>query len=189
MLLCRIALITVLITVSGCRLNIPQVDTVRRLLPFGEQAQESMKPYAWSLSMAGTQYTVYAARVWGRRVYFSNDYGMSLVWDGDSFITIENVPGGFGRYISGREILGEGIEGRWYDQEGFSVRRATCTPPLGWRLSSDRFGWRQTCRSTIDGVPVMANHLVEFDASASIREIEASVFPGGPMIVLRRLTP
>jgi len=189
MSLCRIVLMIALITLSGCRLNTPQVDTVRRLLPLGEQGQESMKPYAWSLSMAGTQYTVYAALVWGRRVYFSNDYGMNLVWDGDSFITIENMPGGFGRYISGREITPEGKEGRWYDQEGFPVRRATCTPPRAWRLSEDRFGWRQTCRSTIDGVPVTANHLVEYDEKSTIREIEASVFPGGPTIVLRRVSP
>lgn len=185
----RALLVAAFLSLAGCSLNVPQVDTARRLLPFGDSTQDKFAPYAWSLSMGGTQYTVYAVRVWGRRVYFSNDYGTNLVWDGDSFIIIENMPGGFGRYISGREITPEGQEGRWYDQEGFPVRRATCTPPRAWRLSEDRYGWRQTCRSTTDGVPVMANHLVELDASASIREIEASVFPGGPMIVLRRLKP
>ena len=185
----RALLVATGLSLAGCAFNVPQVDTARRLLPFGDSAQNKFAPYAWSLSMAGTQYTVYAVRVWGRRVYFSNDYGMNLVWDGDSFIIIENMPGGLGRYLSGREITPEGQEGRWYDQEGFSVKRATCTPPRAWRLSEDRYGWRQTCRSIIDGVPVMANHLVEFDSAASIKEIEASVFPGGPMIVLRRLTP
>ena len=106
-----------------------------------------------------------------------------------ALLAIENMPGGFGRYISGREITPEGKEGRWYDQEGFPVRRATCTPPRAWRLSEDRFGWRQNCRSTIDGVPVTANHLVEYDEKSTIREIEASVFPGGPTIVLRRVSP
>lgn len=182
-------LLAAVLSFSGCAFNVPQVETARRFLPFGDSTQDKFAPYAWALSMAGTQYTVYAVRVWGRRVYFSNGYGMNLVWDGDSFISIENVPGGFGRYFSGREITPEGQEGRWYNQEGFPARRATCTPPRAWRLSEDRYGWRQTCRSEIDGVPVMATHLVEFDVSASIREIEASVFPGGPMIVLRRLKP
>ncbi|MBM4192334.1 MAG: hypothetical protein FJ196_04670 [Gammaproteobacteria bacterium] len=183
-----IALMTMLIALSGCQLNAPQVDTVRRLLTIGQHTSESFQPYVWSLSMAGTQYTVYAARVWGRRVYFSNDYGMNLVWDGDSFIIIENIPGGFGHYTSGREITPEGREGRWYDQAGFPVRRATCTVPQAWRLSADRFGWRQTCRSEMDGVRVMANHLVEFDEKSTIRKIEAPVFPGGPTIVLRRVS-
>lgn len=185
----RLALSVALLALTGCAFNVPQVDTARRLIPFGETSQNKFAPFAWSMTMAGTQYTVYAVRAQGRRVYFSNDYGMNLVWDGDSFIILENMPGGFGRYLSGREITPEGQEGRWYDQEGFAVRRATCTPPRAWRLSADRFGWRQTCRSTIDGASVMANHLVEFDAKSSIREIEASVFPGGPTIVLRRLAP
>jgi hypothetical protein len=184
----RLMLIASLIVLGSCMLNTPQVDTVRRMLPIGEAVQEKFAPYAWSLSVGGTQYTVYAARAQGRRVYFSNDYGMNLVWDGDSFIIIENMPGGFGKYISGREITPEGREGRWYDQEGFPVRRALCTPPRAWRLSDDRYGWRQTCRGEVDGVSVSSNHLVEFDSAASIREIEASVFPGGPTIILRRLS-
>ena len=184
----RVAWISaILLALSGCRLNTPQVDTVRRWIPIGHDDQGALQAYAWSLSMAGTEYTVYAVRIWGRRVYFSNNYGMKLVWDGDSFISIENMPGGFGRYLSGREITPSGEEGRWYDQEGFPVRRATCTPPRAWRLSEDRYGWRQTCRAEVDGVSVSANHLVEFDAKGGIREIEASVFPGGPTIVLRRL--
>jgi hypothetical protein len=177
------------LVLAGCALNVPQVDTARRLLPFGSSAQQNMAQYAWSLSMGGTQYTVYAVRTWGRRVYFSNDYGMSLVWDGDSVIIAENFPGQFGRYNSGREINAQGQDERWYEQEGRPSYRALCTPQQLWRLSADRYGVRQNCTAEIDGVAVKSSHLVEVDAKQTIREIQASVFPGGPKFILRRLSP
>ncbi len=177
-----------LVAVSGCSLNAPQVDSVRRALPFGHSAQEKLEPFAWSFSMGSTQFRVYATRVQGRRVYFQNDYGMNLVWDGDSLIIIENMPGAFGSYLSGRELTPAGEEGRWYAREGFPVIRAECSPPRLWRLSDDRFGWRQSCRSEIDGVPVSADHVVELNRDSQIRVIEAPVFPGGPRFELRKLS-
>jgi hypothetical protein len=36
---------------------------------------------------------------------------------------------------------------------------------------------------------VSSTHLLEVDAKQTIREIQASVFPGGPKFVLRRLSP
>ena len=102
-------------TAAGCALNTPQVATVKRLIPmFGLSSQESFAPFAWSFSMAGTQYRVYAQKVQGRRVTFVNDYGMEVVWDGDSLIIIEGMPGGFGPYRSGRELNAAGQEERWY---------------------------------------------------------------------------
>jgi len=181
------SLIVSFIALAGCAVNVPQFDTARRLSEVVKSKPGTLAPYAWSFSMAGTEYTVYAVRASGNLVYFKNDYGMTVVWDGDSFVSMDNIPGSFGRYLSGREIVAGSEEGRWYNQEGFPVRKAVCTPPSVWRFSHDRFGWRQSCRSKVDGVDVIAEHVVEFDAESSIRRIEASVFPGGPKIVLRRL--
>ncbi len=177
------------LTLAGCALNVPQVDTARRLLPLGNASQQNLAQYSWSLSMGGTQYTVYAMRTAGRRVYFSNDYNMSVVWDGDSIIIAENFPGNFGRYKSGREINAQGQDERWYEQEGRPSYRAICTPQQLWRLNADRYGVRQNCTAEIDGVAVTSTHLLEVDAKQTIREIQASVFPGGPKFVLRRLSP
>ncbi len=185
----RVTLVAGILAFSGCALNVPQVDTARRLLPFGSSSQQNMAQYSWSLSMGGTEYTVYALRTAGRRVYFSNDYGMSVVWDGDSIIIAENFPGQFGRYNSGREINAQGQDERWYEQEGRPSYRAICTPQQLWRLSADRYGVRQNCTAEIDGVAVTSTHLLEVDAKQTIREIQASVFPGGPKFVLRRLSP
>ena len=187
--LLRATLLAGVLALSGCALNVPQVDTARRLLPLGNSAQHNFAQYAWSLSMGGTEYTVYALRTAGRRVYFSNDYGMSVVWDGDSIIIAENFPGQFGRYNSGREINAQGQDERWYEQEGRPSYRAICTPQQLWRLSADRYGVRQNCTAEIDGVAVTSTHLLEVDAKQTIREIQASVFPGGPKFVLRRLSP
>jgi hypothetical protein len=185
----RVTLLAGVLALSGCALNVPQVDTARRLLPFGNSSQQNLTKYAWSLSMGGAEYTVYALRTAGRRVYFSNDYGMSVVWDGDSIIIAENFPGQFGRYNSGREINAQGQDERWYEQEGRPSYRAICTPQQLWRLSADRYGVRQNCTAEIDGVAVSSTHLLEVDAKQTIREIQASVFPGGPKFVLRRLSP
>lgn len=181
--------LALLAALSGCAFNAPQADSLRRMLPFGKDEQVRLDPFAWSLSIGATEFRVYATRVQGRRVYFENDYGMKLVWDGDSLIIVENMPGAFGSYLSGREITSTGEEGRWYAREGFPVMRATCTPPRRWRLRDDRFGWRQDCRSTVDDVSVADSHLVEFDRDSRIRVIEAPIFPGGPRFELRRLEP
>ena len=45
----RLMLIAVLLVIGGCKLNTPQVDTVRRLIPLGDSKQETLAPYAWSL--------------------------------------------------------------------------------------------------------------------------------------------
>jgi hypothetical protein len=185
----RVSLSAAVLALAGCALNVPQVDTARRLLPFGNSSQQNLAQYAWSLSMGGTQYTLYAMRTAGRRVYFSNDYNMSVVWDGDSIIIAENFPGNFGRYQSGREINAQGQDERWYEQEERPSYRAICTPQQLWRLSADRYGVRQNCTAEIDGVAVTSTHLLEVDAKQTIREIQASVFPGGPKFVLRRLSP
>lgn len=180
-------LVVLLLVVAGCVFSVPQVDTIRRLSELNNKPPPDLAPYAWSISVAGTEYTVYAIRASGNRVFFRNDYGMNVVWDGDSFVLIENMPGNFGKYLSGREITAELEEGRWYSQEGVPVVKAVCTPPSAWHFSQDRFGWRQSCRSKADGVIAVAEHEVEFDAKSSIRRIEASIFPAGPKIVMRRL--
>ena len=187
--LLKVTVSAAIIGLAGCALNVPQVDTARRLLPFGNSSQQKMAQHAWSLSMGGTRYTVYAMRTEGRRVYFINEYGMSVVWDGDSIIIAENFPGQFGRYNSGREVNAQGQDERWYEQEGRPSYRAICTPQQLWRLSADRYGVRQNCTAEIDGVAVSSMHLLEVDATRKIREIQASVFPGGPKFVLRRLSP
>ncbi len=181
--------LTSIIALGACTLNAPQVNTVRRLLPnFDQTDQKSIDRFAWSFSLAGTQYRVYAQRVQGRRVYFGNDFGMNIVWDGDSLIIVENIPGGFGNYGSGRVLNAEGQEERWYALASMPLHRARCEPPRAWRLSDDRFGWRQTCRGKVDGVSTTSSHVVEFDRFSRLREIEASAFPGGPRFVLRRLS-
>jgi hypothetical protein len=175
------------IILAGCTLGIPKPDALKSLWPFKSANQKALEAFAWSLSVAGTEYRVYAMRVAGRTVYFRNDFNMRITWDGESFISIENMPGGFGQYSSGRELNAQGQEQRWYAQEAFPVRRARCTPAAAWRLSEDRFGWRQTCRGEVDGVAVESSHVVEYDSKSMIREIEASLFPGGPRLILRRL--
>lgn len=186
----RLALVCGALSTAGCTVNAPQVATAKRLIPsFGQSSQESLAPFAWSFSMAGTRYRIYAQRVQGRRVTFVNDYGMELVWDGDSLIIIEGIPGGFGPYRSGRELTASGEEERWYAMSSAPVHRARCMPPRLWRLSDDRYGWRQQCSGTVDGVSASADHVVEFDSQGRIREIEASVFPGGPRFVLKKIDP
>lgn len=174
---------------AGCTLGIPKPGALKSLWPFKSADQKALEAFAWSLSVAGTEYRVYAMKVEGRTVYFRNDFNMRLTWNGESFVSIENMPGGFGRYASGRELTAQGQEQRWYAQDAVPVRRARCTPAAAWRLSEDRFGWRQTCRGDVDGVSVESSHVVEYDSNSMIREIEASVFPGGPRLILRRLNP
>jgi hypothetical protein len=184
----KLTLVLGLLTTAGCTINAPQLASVKRLIPtFGQSSQESLAPFAWSFSMAGTQYRVYAQKVQGRRVIFMNDYGMEVVWDGDSFIIIQGIPGGFGLYRSGRELNALGQEERWYAMASSLVHRARCTPPRLWRLSDDRYGWRQRCVGTVDGVTASSDHVVEFDSQGRIREIEASVFPGGPRFALKKI--
>ncbi len=178
-----------MLLLAGCKLVTPQTEAVKRLFSFKSSDQKALEAYAWSFSVGGAQYRLYAMKVEGRTVYFRNDFGMRVTWDGESFVSIENMPGGFGQYASGRELNSQGQEQRWYSQESFPVRRARCTPAAAWRLSSDRFGWRQTCRGEVDGVSVVSTHVVEYDGKSLVREIEASVFPGGPRFILRRLNP
>lgn len=174
---------------AGCTLGIPKPAAIKSLWPFKSADQKALDAFAWSLSVAGTEYRVYAMKIEGRTVYFRNDFNMRITWNGESFVSIENMPGGFGQYASGRELNAQGQERRWYAQDAFPVRRARCAPASAWRLSEDRFGWRQTCRGEVDGVSVESTHVVEYDSKSMIREIEASVFPGGPRLILRRLNP
>lgn len=183
----RLGLLLGVALLSSCKLVTPQTDAVKRLLSFNSSNQKALEAYAWSFSVGGAQYRVYAMKVEGRTVYFGNDFGMRLTWDGETFVAIDNLPGGFGQYRSGRALNAHGQEERWYAQEAVPVRRAVCAPAGVWRLTKDRYGWRQTCRGEVDGVSLTATHVVEYDSKAMIQEIEASVFPGGPRFVLRRL--
>ena len=188
--LIRVGLIwAVALLLSSCKWVTPQTEMVKNLLSFKSADQKALERYAWSFSVGGAQYRLYALKVEGRTVYFGNNAGMRLTWDGESVVALDNMPGAFGTYRSGRALDPQGREERWYAQEATPERRARCTPAATWRLSDDRYGWRQTCRGEVDGVSLTATHVVEYDSKAMIREIEASVFPGGPLFILRRLSP
>ena len=177
-----------LIALSACSVKVAQVDTVRRFIPAGDE-QRRLDNFAWAFTLAGTEYRLYATRIEGRNAYFTNDIGMNLVWDGESIIVLENLPGSFGRYESGREITAQGIEERWYARAGEPVQRARCSPMREWRLTDDRYGWRQECTTERDGVVLPAVHLLERDGRGLVRLIQAPIAPGGPLITLRRLNP
>lgn len=177
-----------LIALSACSVKVAQVDTARRLLPAGDE-QRRLDNFAWAFTLAGAEYRLYATRIEGRNAYFTNDIGMSLVWDGESIIVLENLPGSFGRYESGREITAEGKEERWYARAGAPVQRARCAPLREWHLGQDRYGWRQECTAERDGLVLRSEHLLERDAQGLVRLIQAQIEPGGPLITLRRIRP
>jgi len=177
-----------LVILGACSVNVTQVDTVRRFIPDGGE-QQRLDNFAWSFTLAGTEYRLYATRIEGRNAYFTNDIGMNLVWDGESIIVLENLPGSFGRYESGREITVEGLEERWYARAGVAAQRAQCSPLREWRLTDDRYGWRQECSARRDGVVLPAVHLLERDSRGLVRLIQAPIAPGGPLMTLRRLKP
>ncbi len=183
-----ITLSVVLLTTSACAVKVAQIDTARRFLPASD-TQRQLDRFAWSFSLSGTEYRVYADRIEGRNAYFTNEIGMRVVWDGESFIVIENLPGAFGRYESGREITSAGVEERWYARAGEPVQRARCSPLREWRLTADQYGWRQECSTEIEGQVVPAVHLLERDDAGLVRLIQAPISPGGPLITLRRLNP
>lgn len=170
-----------IVVLAGCGARMSQIDTVRRLLPDGTDPR--LAEYAWSLEFNGAAYVIYPIEANGRRVLFADGNGLRLTWDGVSLILLEGVPGAFGRYESGVEP--DGRE-RWYAQAGYSVERAVCTPQRQWRLTQDRFGWRQECVSTMGQKSLLSHHLVEFDANGNIKLVEASIRPGASTFRLSR---
>ncbi|MBM3769618.1 MAG: hypothetical protein FJW32_29945, partial [Acidobacteria bacterium] len=58
---------------AGCTLGIPKPAAIKSLWPFKSADQKALDAFAWSLSVAGTEYRVYAMKIEGRTVYFRND--------------------------------------------------------------------------------------------------------------------
>jgi hypothetical protein len=175
---------------TGCSVRMNQLETAQRLVPAIQQSlrgsadAQTAQAYAWEFSFNGGAFIVYPVEVQGRNVIFRNAGDLRIVWDGESLIVIENIPGAFGRYEQGVE--GQGLT-RWYARQGSPVLRLQCAPQRDWRLTDDRHGWRQECSGEIDHRPVRAEHTVEFDRDKNIREIRSTLVPTVGPAVLRRL--
>ena len=176
---------------TGCSVKMNQLETAKRLVPAVQQSlrgganAQTAAAYAWEFSFNGGAFIVYPVEAQGRNVIFRNAGDLRLVWDGESLIVIEGMPGAFGRYEQG--IEGEQRLDRWYARQNSPTLRLTCTPPRDWRLTEDRKGWRQECAGAMEGRPVRAEHGVEFDRNNNIREIRSTLVPTVGPAVLRRL--
>lgn len=185
-----IAIGTTLIA-AGCAVRMNQLESAKRILPAvrasfsgeGGQAAE----YAWEFSFNGAAFIVYPVEAQGRNVIFRNAGDLRIVWDGESLIVIENMPGAFGRYEQGVE--GETRSDRWYARAGAPILRMSCSPRRDWRLTNDRKGWRQECTGQLEGRAVRSEHSVEFDRNDAIREIRSTLTPAVSPASLRRLAP
>jgi hypothetical protein len=179
------------VVLTGCSVRMNQLETAQRLVPAIQQSlrgsadAETAQAYAWEFSFNGGAFIVYPVEVEGRNVIFRNAGDLRIVWDGESLIVIENMPGAFGRYEQGVE--GEQWLDRWYARAGAPVLRMVCTPRRDWRLTEDRKGWRQECTGELEGRPVRGEHTVEFDGAGNIREIRSTLVPSVGPAVLRRL--
>ena len=120
----------------------------------------------------------------GRQVLFASTSGLRIRWDGESIISIEGMPGAFGRYQSGLEV---DRNQRWYAQAGFPVVRADCSPPIVWRVTADHHGWRQECIANVGKQTLKASHSVEIGRDGKIKLIEAASRPGAANFSLRRI--
>jgi hypothetical protein len=176
---------------TGCSVKMNQLETAKRLVPAIQQSlrgsadAQTAQAYAWEFSFNGGAFIVYPVEAQGRNVIFRNAGDLRIVWDGESLIVIENMPGAFGRYEQGVE--GEKRLDRWYARAGAPVLRMACTPRRDWRLMEDRKGWRQECTGELEGRPVRGEHTVEFDGTGNIREIRSTLVPSVGPAVLRRL--
>jgi hypothetical protein len=172
----------VLVSVASCAFRANQVNTLSRLattLTTDQDLQAQALNYAYEVSLAGMQMIVYPVSQNGRRTVFSNAEQVTLTWDGESLITIENWPGGFGRYEQGVEPNSRSVTGfeRWYAQAGKPIMRLACTPRRQWRLAVNRSGWRDTCSGAYQGEQVVASHSVEWDDKGQLREILSTLSP------------
>ena len=174
--------------VSGCAVRMNQLESAKRIAPslraaFSDEGARAVE-YAWEFSFNGAAFIVYPVEVQGRNVIFRNASELRLVWDGESLIVIENMPGSFGRYE-------QGVEGakRWYARANMPVLYLDCTPRRDWRLRENQKGWRQECTGELEGRRVRAEHSVEFDQNDAIREIRSTLAPTVSPASLRRLSP
>lgn len=170
---------------TGCVGRVSQIETFKRLIPaVGNDArlEKQRQAYAWVLTFAGAEIVVYPVEAQGRNVIFANGNGLRLIWDGESIIIMEGLPGAFGRYESGVE----GAE-RWYARAGEPVIRASCTPRREWRLTTDRWGWRHDCAAQRQNVRLPSRHVVEYDRLGKIRLIDATIIPGLAPLRLQRV--
>jgi hypothetical protein len=182
---------TVSLFVTGCSVKINQLETAKRLIPAvqhslrGGTDSQTAAAYVWEFSFNGGAFIVYPVEAQGRNVIFRNANDLRIVWDGESLVVIEGMPGAFGRYEQGVE--GEQRLDRWYARQNSPTLRLTCTPQRDWRLTEDRKGWRQECTGLMEGRSVRAEHGVEFDRNDNIREIRSTLVPTAGPAVLRRL--
>jgi hypothetical protein len=150
---------------------------------------ELLAQYEWRFIFNDTEFAVYPVAQQGRRTIFANADGLKLTWDGESLIIIEGMPGAFGYYEQGIEPGSVNPSGsrRWFARAGWPVLYLDCVPPRDWRLTSDRYGWRQECEGELEGVRVRSMHSVERDRAGNIREIQATLWPTVRPMRLRRL--
>jgi len=179
------------VTLTGCSVKMNQFETAKRLVPAIQQSlrgsadAQTAAAYAWEFSFNGGAFIVYPVEAQGRNIIFRNAGELRIVWDGESLIVIENMPGAFGRYEQGFE--GDDRLTRWYARQGSPVLKMQCAPRRDWRLTDDRRGWRQECSGQLENRPVRAEHTVEFDRGSNIREIRSTLVPTVGPAVLRRL--
>lgn len=135
--------------------------------------------FAYEASFAGMRVVLYPISQQGGRTVFSNAEKVTLIWDGDSVISLENWPGAFGRYQQGIEPGSQSATGfeRWYAQAGMPIMRLACAPRRQWRVSPSRSGWRETCTGEYQDHRVTASHSVEWDQRGQVREILTTLTP------------
>lgn len=167
----------------GCAaVNVNQLGTVRRLLPERGAKVDEVSPPAWSLRIAGGEYTVYLLPSESDKMVFGSPHGFRVLWDGQSVYRVEFLPGAIG-------LLQSGVEGeeRWYARDGGPTIRLACGKTSLRELSDTRQSdWEVKCTGSVDGRRITAVHAALFDAAGRLRRIEATVLPGVAPLVLER---
>lgn len=149
----------------------------------------TLADYEWRFIFNDTEFAVYPIAQQGRRTIFANSHGLKLTWDGESMIFIEGMPGAFGYYQQGidPDSVTESGSRRWYARAGWPVLFMNCAPIRDWRLTDDRYGWRQECEGELQGARVRSTHSIERDRQGNIREIQVSLWPTVRPMQLRRV--
>ena len=198
-----------LVALTGCGpVKFNQLETAKRITqplvqplvqpllgavaPGQAQAQvspETLAQYEWRFIFNDTEFAVYPISQQGRRTVFANADGLKLTWDNESMIIIEGMPGAFGHYQQGVEpgSVTESGSRRWYARAGWPVLYLDCVPMRDWRLTDDRYGWRQECEGDLQGARVRSMHSVERDRQGNIREIQVTLWPTVRPMRLRRV--
>lgn len=166
-----------LVALSACHVEFPQVETARSM--FGGQGNgvdEELKQFAWTLEFSGDSMTVYAVTVEAGTLFVNQDE-LRVLFDGTHVRAVSNL-------LPGRRDIvlevGDGGAVSFFE-EGQLLLDTTCEP---WERAGSRgeFAvWEQRCAS----LDRPNRKLVRPDDA--ITRIEYTIHPLYPPIVLSRV--